>query len=102
MTSQMVTVIITRDDRHDGFSRWTAARLDLDSLIRRMGFELIAQMAGSLNDGPSAYQVTGTREGPLGDDGIEAIRRELGNLVYLYSIPALSVGFGSIDQHLDL
>lgn len=101
--AQMVTVIISHDGRQDGNARWEAAADELNSLVRRMGFTIVLKATGAdpINQ-HRAYQVTGARETALGDDGMEAVRRELGNLVYLYSIPALSVGFGSIDQHLNL
>jgi hypothetical protein len=98
--SQMLTVIITRNDRSNGRSQWIRAQQELDSLVRRFGFDIVLQAAGSSPaEQLGCYQVTGRRTESLGDDAhFNAIRREVADVVYVHSLSAGTVGFGSIEQ----
>jgi hypothetical protein len=97
MEQQMVTIIIHKPSP-GGESLWLKAMGELDSLVRRMGFTII-QTASGLRHSLIVYQVTAGRANSLGDDGIEKVRRELSDLVYLHKIPTVWVGFGLIHDH---
>lgn len=91
--SQMLTVIITIPQRmlRSGVS------LELAALVRRMGFDIILEASGGV-DGHPTYQVTGQRDWALGDEGIATVKREIADLVYVYSGMRVLLGFGSIED----
>jgi hypothetical protein len=98
--SQMLTVIIARNDRPNSRSQWIQAQQELDSLVRRFGFDIVLQASGS---SPAfqrgCYQVTGRRSEMLGDEAhFNAIRREVADVVYAHKLGTGTVGFGSIEQ----
>lgn len=99
MRRQMLTVIITRPARDYGSREWTGVEAELDSLVRRMGFDIILTAAGARGH-LAAYQVTGTKAESLGDAGHKAVRTELADLAFVYQLPTPLVGFGSIDNLL--
>jgi hypothetical protein len=97
MEQQMVTIIIHKPSP-GGESLWLKAMGELDSLVRRMGFTVI-QPASGTHYGLITYQVTAGRTNSLGEDGMEQVRKELRDLVYLHKIPTVWVGFGLIHDH---
>ena len=97
--NQMVTIIAIYPARNDGRSSayWTEVEAELDALVRRMGFTMVLQAQGAIGN-QGAYQVTGERVKPLGDDGHAAVRRELADLLFVYSGTTASLGFGAIES----
>jgi hypothetical protein len=98
--SQMLTVIITRNDRANGRSAWVEAQGELDRLMERHGFEIVLQAAGtSPREILGCYQVTGRRAQSLGDDAhFNAVRQEVADVVSVFKLGGGTVGFGSIEQ----
>jgi hypothetical protein len=108
---QLITVIVARGHEQGGnflaAGRWVELQSELDSLVRRFGFELLTQMAGGYEHngdagaGQYAYQVTGMRRTPgLGMEAghFDQINRELRDLLYLFKARVMHVGFGALER----
>lgn len=94
--NQAMAVVLIRGGNSP--SRWVAACDELDSLVRRWGFEIVSQTAGSLTADTTArtYQVLGERGQGIGEH-IDQIKVEVRHITYLYRLPNAKVVFGSIQ-----